>query len=85
MRCFLRIKMLIVNQREKKQVWEEKGAEHMDYHSIKPPQQSPGESSGGCSLMCPVSRVRLMQLYLAQPECELSRKSMTLDKVVLCC
>ena len=35
--------------------------------------------------MCPVSHVRLMQLYLAQPECELSRKSMTLDKVVLCC
>ena len=27
MRCLLRIKMLIVNKREKKQVWEEKGAE----------------------------------------------------------
>lgn len=27
MRCLLRIKMLIVNQREKKQVWEEKAAE----------------------------------------------------------
>ena len=51
MRCLLRIKMLIVNQREKKQVWEEKAAELRG--RLSKAQVNPVEVAHWC-VLCPL-------------------------------